>query len=55
MKYSGTSWLVIDEDTDLEDLFKDNDAEKEKNRDNWMFPDGDDGQYIEDDNFVNPW
>jgi len=29
MKYKGRSWLVVDDDTDLEDLFNDDEGNKE--------------------------
>ncbi len=63
MRYKGETSLVIDDNTDLEDLFGDGDEkdQDEKDKDH-LFPDGDDGKYIEDEDkddgsggFVKPW
>jgi len=62
MKYRGSSQLIIDGNTDLEDLFGDDDKKTDDEKDNeHLFPDGDDGKYIDDEDddsdrpFDKPW
>jgi hypothetical protein len=46
MNYAGRNWITSGEDVDLEDLFNKDGSE---NDDEWLFPDGDDGKYIDED------
>mmetsp|Transcript_27901 Transcript_27901/g.34643 ORF Transcript_27901/g.34643 Transcript_27901/m.34643 type:complete len:161 (-) Transcript_27901:4147-4629(-) len=56
MNYAGRNFIGLDEDTNLEDLFN---KDTDEDDDEWLFPDGDDGKYIDDDEdgeqFEMPW
>ena len=54
MKYAGRNWVT--DDFDLKDLFDKEDDDSKT--DEWLFPDGDDGKYIDEEDgeqFVMPW